>query len=149
MLMALQLSNIKWVSERESRRESSVKGHIPWSPRPTVGGARGGLRLSSERRIKYAATLATLGLHFNHASCRSVVHENEVVYAFPRKPLLCTTFVLGQRTASTSHLHLRHFLKKRKDVRVVSASAQRATATADSRAEVKLDPCAQLSEAGS
>ena len=66
--------------------------------------------------------------------------------------VLCKLLVyrkVGQRTASTSHLHLRHFLKKRKDVRVVSASAQRATATADSRAEVKLDPCAQLSEAGS
>ena len=30
-----------------------------------------------------------------------------------------------------------------------SSSAQRATATADSRAEVKLNPCAQLSKAGS
>ena len=48
----------------------------------------------------------------------------------------------------TSHLHPRHFLKNTEDVRD-SANAQRATATTDSRAEVKLDPCAQLSEAGS
>ena len=70
-----------------------------------------------------------------------------LIWTFPREPLLCTTFV-GQRTASTSHLLPRHFLKHTENVRD-NASVQRATATTDARAEVKLGPCAQLSEAGS
>eukprot|EP00964_Phaeocystis_antarctica_P008177 scaffold4412_cov71-Phaeocystis_antarctica.AAC.13 len=58
------------------------------------------------------------------------------------------------------HMHMRqnsvyespssssHLLKNTEGVRDCP-NAQRATATTDSRAEVKLDPCTQLFEAGS
>ena len=60
-----------------------------------------------------------------------------------------TIATLRPKTRDSTCQSTSHLLRHTNDMRTIDRSTQRAAATRSLRAEVKLDPCTQLSEAGS